>query len=98
MQEFAFDLHLPLKNRELRGRRCLIYNRPIVNSDSRLQMRDVDESGAQIVAETFQVFCSLTDRAGGPGFQTPEDENTGSRKNQYDQRQRDWPRRATTDF
>jgi hypothetical protein len=69
----------------------LIDNRPIVDGDSRLQMRDVDESRTQIVAETFQIFRPLTDCARGPTFQPPKNENAGGDNDQYNENKREGP-------
>src|SRR4029077_12329027 len=54
-------------------------------------MCDLDESRTQIFSETFQIFSSLTDRAPGPCFQTPKDEDGRAGENQHDQRQRSGP-------
>src|SRR5260370_22935897 len=45
--KFVFDFHLPGQDRQLSRRRCLFQIYPVVNDDTRLQMRDVNESRAQ---------------------------------------------------
>jgi hypothetical protein len=91
--ELAFHFQLARESCELGGGRSRFADdRLIIDGNSRLQMRDVDERRAQILAQTLQLVCSLTNGARWPGFETPKYEEPCADQNQHDKGQRDRPR------
>src|SRR6266480_3523116 len=93
---FHFDP--PRKNHQLANWCCLFHVDAVVDCDTRLQVRDVEESRTHIVAKAFQLAGALPRRAGGPGFQTQKNEHHDRRDHERDQGEsgrpgKSWPSR-----
>jgi len=76
MQEFVFHVDFPRHYCQLAHWRALLYVNPVVDGDARLQVRNVDESCAQIFAQTLKLSAALLLGSHRPGFYAQEDEHS----------------------
>ena len=91
MQQLVFDFHPAGENDEFARGRGLFQINAIVDRDTRLQMRDVDESRAHVPAQFLQPSGALGGRSRGPALYTQENNQSDCREDEHDQRYSNWP-------
>jgi hypothetical protein len=91
MEQFVFDFDATGQDDQLAYRRRLFHVHAVIDRDPWLQVRDVNERGAQIFAEPFQLGRALPRCPRRPTLQTQEDDENRRCNDQGHKRQRDWP-------
>ena len=89
--QFVFNFDLPRQDDELGRRSGLFEINSVVNGHARLQVRDVDEGVAQILAESLQVRRALMSSSPRPSFESPEREASEDGRNEDDKGESRWP-------
>src|SRR5207247_6761564 len=91
MEKFVFNFDASRQDDHLTRWNGLFHVHAVIDSDARLQMRDVDERSAQIFAELFELSGALSCCPCGPGLDAQEHYDHHYCDDQRDQGQRDWP-------
>jgi len=97
MEQFVFDFYATREHDQFAYRRRLLHVNSVINRDPWLQMRNIDERGAQILAQPLQLSRALPRCARRPTLQTQEDNENRCCNDQCQKRQRDRPREAMRD-
>ena len=79
-----FDLEASRQDDQLAHWRGLFHIDAVVDSDPRLQVRDVDESSAQILADPLEFESALPRCACRPGLDAQKDDDDCDRENERD--------------
>ncbi len=73
VEKFVFHFDSSRDNCQFSYWSGLLHVNPVIDADTRLQVRNVDESGAQILAQALKPSGALLRSARRPGFQAEKD-------------------------